>query len=168
MKRWKKITATGFMVMAISATGVTAFAASQYNTPAEVVAGLTGRTVESVVTERTETGKTYGTIASEGDVLDEFKVETLEMKKDNLTAQVAAGTITQERADAILTTLEENQANCDGTGGEGIGKSLGARFGETGTGMGTGMGMGKGNALGKSQGGRGMGLSNGSCNIIND
>lgn len=163
MKRWKKITATGFMVMAISATGVTAFAASQYNTPAEAVAGLTGRTVESVVAEKTETGKTYGTIASEADVLDEFKVETLEMKKESLTAQVAAGTITQERAETIIAALEENQVNCDGTGSKGIGKSLEARFGANGTGMGSG----KANATGRGQGGGGMGLHDGSCNTNN-
>lgn len=159
MKRWKKITATGFMVMAISATGVTAFAASQYNTPAELVAGITGRTVESVVAERTETGRTYGKIASDAGELDEFKAEALEIKKDQLAAQVTAGVMTQERADNIIAVLEENQANCDGTGSAEIEKSLGARFGANGAGMGTGSGK----AAERGHGGQGMGLRDGSC-----
>ena len=159
MKRWKKITATGFMVMAISATGATAFAASQNNTPAELVAGITGRTVESVVAERTETGRSYGEIASDAGELDEFKAETLQIKKDQLAAQVAAGVMTQERADTIIGALEENQANCDGTGSAGIGKSLGARFGSNGAGMGTG----RGTTAGRGRGGQGMGLRDGSC-----
>ncbi|MDD4843950.1 MAG: hypothetical protein PHU31_06435 [Anaerotignum sp.] len=138
----------------MGATGVTAFAASQYNTPAELVAGITGRTVESVVTEKTETGKTYGTIASEAGVLEEFKAEALEIKKDQLTAQVAAGVMTQERANTIIAALEENQVNCDGTGSGEMGKALGAKFGANGKGMGTERGSR----------GQGMGLRDGSCN----
>ncbi len=159
MKRWKKITTTGFMVMAISATGVTAFAASQYNTPAELAAGITGRTVESVVAEKIETGRTYGKIAFDAGKLDEFKTEALEIKKDQLASQVTSGTMTQERADTIITALEKNQANCDGTGNAGIGKSLGARFGANGAGMGTG----RGSTTERGRGGQGMGLRDGSC-----
>lgn len=161
MKLMKKLTVTGLMVMAISTTGVTAFAASQYSTPAEMLAGLTGRTIESVLDERAESNKTYGTIAREAGLLEEFKSEVLEMKKDILSEQVAAGTITQEKADAIITALEDNQANCDGEGNEKICKSLGAQFGEKGKGKGLGLGNGTGTRNG--QGGRGMGLRDGSC-----
>lgn len=159
MKRWEKITATGFMVMAISATGVTAFAASQYNTPAELVAQITGRTLESIVDERTETGKSYGEIASEAGELDEFKAGALEIKKDQLAAQVEAGVMTQERADTIIAALEENQINCDGTGSVGLGKSLGAKFGANGAGMGTG----RGGSAQRGSRGQGMKLHGGSC-----
>lgn len=107
MKKLKRIATIGFMVLTISAISVTAFAASKYNTPAEAVAGLTGRTVESVTEERAESDKTYGSIASEADKLDEFKAEMLQMKKDNLAAQVAAGNITQERADEIIATITQ-------------------------------------------------------------
>jgi hypothetical protein len=42
---------------------VTVFAASAYSNPAEAVAGLTGRDVDSVIAERRESGESYGTIA---------------------------------------------------------------------------------------------------------
>jgi len=144
MKTMKKLVVTGVAVFTLAIGSVTAFAASQYSTPAEAVAGLTGREVQSVIDERTQTGKTYGSIANEAGALDEFKVEMLEMKKDTLAARVAAGTMTQEQADAIIARIEANQANCDGTG-------AGCGLNGAGCGMGTGFGQGRG------QGGRGMG-----------
>ena len=144
MKTMKKLVVTGVAVFTLATGSVTAFAASQYLTPAEAVAGLTGREVQSVIDERTQTGKTYGSIANEAGALDEFKVEMLEMKKDTLAARVAAGTMTQEQADAIIARIEANQANCDGTG-------AGCGLNGAGCGMGTGFGQGRG------QGGRGMG-----------
>ena len=157
MKKLGKIFAVSAIVLAIGASSASVFAASIYKTPAEAVAGITGRTVASVTTERVETGKTYGTIASEAGKLDAYKVEILEMKKDLLKAQVAAGTITQAKADEIIKALEDNQAICDGTGTAKIGKSLGAKFGSNGAGRGQG-GAGRGQG-----GGRGMGLQNGTC-----
>jgi hypothetical protein len=152
MKTMKKLVVTGVAVFMLAAGSVTAFAASQYSTPAEAVAGLTGREVRSVIDERTQTGKTYGSIANEADVLDEFKEEILGMKKDALAARVAAGTMTQEQADAVMAGIEANQANCDGTG-TGCGPN------------GAGCGMGAGFGQGRGQSGRGMGngLRDGSC-----
>lgn len=144
----KKVIAASAVVLTICATtSVTALAAAD-KTPAEAVAGLTGRTVESVVAQRTETGKTYGTIAKEAGKLDEYKAEILQIKKENLNAQVANGTITKEKADEIIKALEANQLNCDGTGTAKIGQNMGAKFGSNGRGQG---------------GGRGQGLRDGSC-----
>ncbi|MFZ2537670.1 MAG: hypothetical protein WAX04_02060 [Oscillospiraceae bacterium] len=156
----KKVIAVGTMVLAISSTSSTAFAASTYNTPAEAVAGITNRTVQSVIDERAQTGKTYGTIAKEAGNLDRFKKENLEMKKSKLNAQVVDGEITQEKADTIIKAIEENQAVCDGTGAAKIGRKMGAKFGSNGTCIGKG----------KNGGGRGMGsggqkLRDGSCNV---
>lgn len=151
MKLKKTIIMSGASVLMMAALSVSVLAASQYATPAEAVAGLTGREVQSVIDERVETGKTYGTIAAEAGVLDEFKAETLEMKKDQLAQRVEAGTMTQEQADAIIAQLEANQATCDGTGTAAIGRNAGAGFG-----MGGGQGRGAG-------GGRGMGAGNGAC-----
>ncbi len=161
MKNLKKILTIGLMVLTISAVSITAFAASKYNTPAEAVAGITGRTVESVTEERVESGKTYGSIAFEADKLDEFKAEMLQMKKDNLAAQVAAGKITQEKADEIIAALEKNMENCDGTGSGKIGRNMGAKFGSKGEGQGNG-GANRGNGMGRGQG-RGMGKGIGNC-----
>lgn len=144
MKNTKKLFTGCIVCLALAATSVTAFAASAYTTPAEAVAGITGRTTDSVIAERTESGKNYGTIAAVAGVLDKFKEEMREMKKDNLAARVETGTITQERADAIIKALEENQAACDGTGSAKIGQSMGAKFGSNGTCQGGGRRMNNG------------------------
>jgi len=105
-------------------------ATSAYNNPAEIVAGLTGRSVESVIDERHDTGKSFGTIAKEAGKLDEFKAEILELRKDQLAARVADGRLTQEQADKILASIEERQALCDGEGyGYGCGYGRGYRDG---------------------------------------
>lgn len=173
MKNLKKILVAGAMVIAIGTTSITAFAKSAYKNPAEAVAGLTNRTVESVVDERKETGKTYGKIADEAGVLDKFKSENLEMKKENLAAQVEEGKITQEKADQIIAAIEKNKETCDGTGSEKIGQKLGAKFGSNGTGLGKGnanRGKGKGRGQGgegRRMGKHGMGLRDGSC-LVNE
>jgi hypothetical protein len=123
MLRLKKFFAAGIAVLTLSAVSATALAASAYASPAEAFAALTGKTVESVIEERQETGKTYGTLAQEAGVLDEFKSAVLELKKDRLDSMVAAGEMTREEADEILAALEANSAACDGTGGARIGQT---------------------------------------------
>ena len=153
MKKFRKVSIIAAVVLVVGATGVTGFAASAYQSPAEAVAGITGQTVESVVAERQETNKTYGKIAEDAGRLEEFKVEAMEMKKDRLNAQVADGKITQEKADTIIKTIEENQANCDGSGSKGEGQEQGARFGMNGEGQGQGLANGKhGQGMGQGQG----------------
>ena len=150
MKNVKKLVALGAMITLVGATSLTAFAASDFATPAEVLASLTGKTVEAVVAEKVETEKTYGTLASEAGELDEFKAEVIELKKNQLAERVAAGTMTQERADEITAIMLENQENCDGTGTGNDGVRLGAGFGQgsgnmKGNGGGAGAGAGQGN-----------------------
>ncbi|NLB41429.1 MAG: DUF2680 domain-containing protein [Clostridiales bacterium] len=153
MTNIKKLIIAGIAALALIAGSVTAFAASQYKTTAEAVAGLSGREAQSVIDEREQTGKTYGAIANEAGVLDEFKAEMLEMKKDILKARVDAGTMTQEQADAFISRIEENQLTCDGAG---IG------YGRKDNGLGAGARFGQGNDQGLGKQGRGMG--NGMCN----
>ena len=99
MKNLKKIIVTGLLALSVATT---AFATSAYNNPAEIVAGLTGRSVESVIDERHDTGKSFGTIAKEAGKL----------------------------ADKILASIEERQALCDGEGyGYGCGYGRGYRDG---------------------------------------
>ncbi|WP_206458139.1 DUF2680 domain-containing protein [Anaerovorax sp. IOR16] len=161
MKRTKIALTVGMMVLALGATSLTAFAASNYKTPAEAVAALTGKTVESVVSEKTANNVTYGSIAKDAGKLEEFKQEQLQMKKDILEKRVADGTMTQERAEEIIAAIEENQLNCDGTGNAKIGQRMGAGFGSM-NGNGQGQGNGPRNGQGKGQG---RGLRNGSCQV---
>lgn len=149
MTRTKKMLSIGAVILAMSVTSIGVFAASGYNTPAEALAGLTGKTVEQVIQERQETGKSYGVIADEAGKLEEFKDENLLIKKAVLDARVAAGTLTQAQADEILKAIETNQATCDGTGSARIGQKNGIGFGN---GSGSGMRNGNGQGLGRGMG----------------
>lgn len=156
----KKIALVLTVIFAVSAVSLSALAVSAYKTPAEIVAGLTERTTESVTEEKTESDKTYGTIASEAGVLDEFKTQMLEQKKAYLAEKVADGTITQEKADELIAAMEENQADCDGTGtgrqGNGVLAGNGLRLGE-------GNGMGANGQKGSGQRGNGTCTGDGTC-----
>jgi hypothetical protein len=149
MTRLKKLAVLGAVVTAISATTITAYAASNYSTPAEALAGLTGKTTEDILSERTETGKTYGTIAYEEGKLEEFKDEMLQIKKDILDQRVKDGTMTQEEADAALKTIEERLELCDGTGSGRQNGGCGLGFGFGRQGSGSGLGMGRMNGAGR-------------------
>ena len=162
MKTMKKLlVVVALIAISLSVISVNAFAASRYQTPAEAVAGLTGRTVQSVINERLNTGKTYGTIAYEAGVLDKFKTDMLQMHKDALDVRVKAGIITQAQANTYAAAYEKQVALCDGTGqgcaldGLGLGLGLG---GGNGASLGSGMGLGGGNGAN-----RGLGLRDGSC-----
>ncbi len=150
MKKIKNLALVGAMVLAVGATTVTAFAASNYATPAEITAELTGRTIEDVRAERLESGNTYGKMAIDAGKSNEFKSQMLENKKAVLRERVTEGRLTQEEADEILAALEENQTTCDETGSSETGKTLGAGFG----GM---MHNGQGKGLGNGQNGNGFG-----------
>ncbi|HEX2944647.1 MAG TPA: DUF2680 domain-containing protein [Clostridia bacterium] len=159
MKNMKKFVAVMAAVGILGTAGV-AYAAT-VKTPAEIAAGVTGKTVEEVAQERVA-GKTYGTIANDAGKLDEFKAQMLEQKKAVLAQRVKDGTLTQQQADDIYNTIKNNQANCTGVGNVRIGNRNGAGFG-CGAGVGQGMGgrMGRGAGMGNRTGmGYGAG---GSC-----
>jgi len=130
--------------------------ATGYQTPAEVAAAVTGRTVEDVVQERDETGKTYGEIADEAGKLNEFKKETFKMKKRVLNQKVKDGILSQEEADQILENIEERQSVCNGTG---YGQGAGCGYGR---GVGAGFGNGNRNAQGNGNGPQ-RGFGRGRC-----
>lgn len=142
MKSFKKMILIGTAVLALASLSVTALAANAAATPAEAAAQVTGRTVESVTDEHTANDKTYGSIAADAGKLDDFKAAMLEARKAQLASRVADGTMTQERADEIIAAMQENQANCDGTGSARIGRAYGAGFGGQRSGNGCGYGCG--------------------------
>ena len=148
MKNFKKLIAVATIIGSLAVAGA-AYAASA-TTPAGIVSGLTGKSVEEITAQRA-TGTTYGTIAQEAGKLDEFKTQSLEQKKLVLDQRVKDGKLTQAQADEIYNSIKTNQATCDGTGSAAIGKSNGVGFGQ---GMGTGRGAGQRNGGGM---GRGMG-----------
>ena len=82
--------------------------ASASETPASIVARLTGRTVEDVIREKVETGKTYGTIAKENGKLKEFQKECLGLKEKALKKDVENGYLSQKEADKIIPKEDKN------------------------------------------------------------
>lgn len=154
MKNIKKLVLSIAVVSALSTSVVFGVVATK--SPADITAGLTGKTVEEVAKERTS-GKTYGTIASEAGKLAEFKVESLKQKKIVLDQRVKDGNLTQVEADKIYNDIKTNQLTCDGTGSAGIGKMNGAGFGQ-------GMGQGKGRGMGQGSGQR----NGGGCAVTAD
>ena len=147
----------GTVMVLIVAASVTAYAATA-STPAEILADLTGQSVDEVVAERIETGSTYGAMADEEGVLDEFKSLLLEQRKTALEKRVNEGTMTQERAEAIIERMETNQATCDGNCEDCIGQGLG--YGASGEGQGLGLGQGNGTSgdLGQGYGAQNKGM----------
>ncbi len=160
MKVMKKIIFMGIAVLLLVAAPIAAFAAEESLTPAELVAELTGREVQSIIDERFKSSKSYGSIAKEAGVLDSFRARILEIQKVQLAARVAEGKMTREQADAILAGIEAHRANCDGSGGPD------AKLGPGGQGNGQGCGQGdQGRGQCGRKGARGAGncLRNGSC-----
>ena len=156
----KKFAVAGLAVMMLGSLSVGAFA-SNYKTPTEAIAGITGRSVESVQADRAE-GKTYCTIATDAGKLEEYQKEMLSIKKDLLDARVASGQLTKAQADEIYAVIEQRQAACDGTAcSQGNGCGLGGGLGcgvQQGGGCGA-QGAGRGMGIG------GMGLRDGSCYV---
>jgi len=137
------------MVLLIGVASV-AYAA-EYRTPAEIIAGLTGKSVEDVAAAR-QAGDSYGEQAIAAGVEDEFQAARLENLKIRLDEAVAAGRLTQEEADKLYETMAARFAECDGTcdnsgSGAGLRGILGSRQGGGQARGGRGM-MGRGNGSG--------------------
>lgn len=147
MKNFKKLIVVATIIGSLGVVGV-AGAATGATTPAGIVSVLTGKSVEAVTAERTA-GTTYGAIAQEAGKLEEFKTETLLLKKAMLDQRVKDGNMTQEQADAMYKSMETNQATCDGTGSAKMGQKSGMGFGQ-GAGRHSGGGMGRGMNTGSS------------------
>lgn len=148
MKRSKKLILVAAIVAIVGFASI-AYGASGDRAPADIVSSLTGKSMDELYRERAE-GKTFGEIAREAGKLDEFKGEMLKEKKVILDKRVEDGQLTQEQADAIYNRVKENQANCDGTGRQGLGRNNGQGFGlGRGKGMNRGMGLGCGMGYGR-------------------
>ena len=137
-------------ILMVGVMSVGAYASSAYTSPAEAVAGLSGKSVEEVVATKTSTDETYGQIAADLGILEAFKTEMLELRTDYINQKVANGTLTQERANVAIQAMEDNLADCDGTGlvqggnNYQAGNNSGTRSGNNGSRGGMGLGDGTG------------------------
>lgn len=159
MKKVRNLVTASALMVAMGITSFTVFAAAKYDSPKEAVSAITGLSIEEVDALRTEEGQTYGEIAEAEGVLEAFKEELLEQKKEVLERRVAEERITQEKANEILARMEEQSLHCTGRGnaqgmmfkgeglafGEGNGLKNGEGYGEkSGNGLRNGEGAGNG------------------------
>ena len=157
MKKNKLFIVLSVVTILVIGLSTAAFAATDYKTPAEIVAGLTGKTVDEVAADRQD-GTSYGAQAQAADKLDEFQTERLALCEQNLEQLVLDEKLTQAEADKLLENMELCMESCDGTG-TGVGQ--GERNG-TGTGLCDGTGVGQNSESGT---GRGMGMGRGTGNV---
>lgn len=135
----------GILTAGLLLVGATGVFAATFKSPAEIYAQLKGVTVEEAYAAKA-TGSSYGQLAAEAGVLDEFKSKMLENRKAVIQDRVANGQLTQEQADAVIKNMEANQAVCDGTGMTGRGGA--GRMGGFGQGQGAKGSMGARGGMG--------------------
>ena len=167
MKKRTKIITTTLLTLSIFGFSTPIFASNQFDAKAEAIAKLTNKTVETIIEQKNTLNMTFGELAKENGVLDQFKKVNLEQKEEILNEKVNQGIITKEESENILNQIKENQENCDGNGSnsQNLGLDLGLGNGNdsgNGSGCGNGSGNGAGNS-GQGQGKRGMKLQDGSC-----
>ncbi|GMQ60391.1 hypothetical protein AN1V17_47910 [Vallitalea sediminicola] len=152
MKKTKLIT---FGLLGSLLVGMAAFAA----TPAQIYSELTGVTEEEAYELRQE-GKTFGELAEENEVYDEFVEKMLDEKTALVEEKVEQGQLTREEADEFIASLKENAGNCDPSNPQRLGQKIGLNRG-MGNGQGAcngnGLRNGTGNGYGRGNGGRGLG-----------
>ncbi len=142
MMNMKNVVVTLTAVSVLVSAGIVYAATAR--TPAEIASGITGKTIENLITER-EQGKTYGSIANEAGVLEEFQSQIRQQRKAILDQSVENGELTQEQADDIYQAILNRQGFCNGAGNG---------FGGYGSGFGNSYGSGNGPGYGAQNGGR--------------
>ena len=152
MKSKKLITSMLVLVLILGGLASVSFAATSWN-PAEIVAGLTGRTAEEVETAR-DAGTSYGAQAAEEGKLEDFQEERLAAYEARLKELVEEGRLTEEEAADRLEAMTARIEQCTGDGtGAGAGQCQGFANGN-----GVGRGMGRGVRNGSGRGGLGQGM----------
>ncbi len=157
MKNKKILLMTAIVTVLVLGLATVSFAATEWKTPAEILAGLTGKSVEAVQEARQE-GQSYGAQAAAADKLDAFRDERLAQMENRLKDAVEDGLLTEEEAAQRLETMQERAATCDGSG---LGQAEGGlRIGGQGNGRRGGQ---AGDGLGQGNGNKGARRMNGSC-----
>lgn len=101
------------LILALLLGGATSVIADTYKSPAEIYADLKGITVDEAYNERATTNYTFGQLAEESALLEEYKSAILKYKENFLQERVTKGELTQDEAAALLERFKENQALCE-------------------------------------------------------
>ncbi|PKM58522.1 MAG: hypothetical protein CVU98_00635 [Firmicutes bacterium HGW-Firmicutes-3] len=152
MKKARKLVATMGALVLVAATSIGVYAAESMS-PVQSLSELTGKSVEELYEAKGDL--TFGALAQELEVADDFRTDMVANKLAILEERVAQGALTREAADEMIAVILEKQENCDGTG-------LNQGDAKLGLGLGRGNGMGNGNGE-KVGGGNGFGTQSRSC-----
>lgn len=138
MKSMKKFIGIALILLICLSIAVPVLAYSSYKTPLEIISTLTSMSQDDIINEKAK--KTFARIAKENNVLDEFKRQMLESKKQIINERIKAGSITDEEGEQILNNVKERQQYCNGEGY----KKWQRQSNGYGRGNGYGKGMGRG------------------------
>jgi len=141
----KSVVMLAVAVVMLGTMGV-AFADASWG-PAAIYADLTQITEEEAYALKVEKDMTFGELAQEAEIYDEFKTAALEGKEAILDQLVKDGKITQEKADEVLEAMEA----CDGDS-QGLLKGTGLFGQRNGNGRGADNGQGNGARVGNGEG----------------
>lgn len=96
-------------------------------TPANTYSELMGLTKEEAQLQRKESGKSYGTLAKENGVYEEFSAQMKKNKEEIINEKVRNGELSEADANKYLQQMEDN---CDGSGeSKKSGQELGLKLG---------------------------------------
>ncbi|MEA4889871.1 MAG: hypothetical protein VB070_10450 [Clostridiaceae bacterium] len=148
MKKKKLLLLISIVAVFLVGVASISYAATTYSSPAEIVAGLTGKSIDEVAAAR-QTGTSYGAQAADAGKLAEFQTSRLDNYKQRLDQAVADQKMTQDEADRLYETMKLRMADCTGDGaGQGAGNGAGQGRGSGGRGMGRNAGNGSGLGFG--------------------
>lgn len=102
----------GLLLIVSLVVGITTDSALTYQSRAEKLAELTNQSVHDIIHDLYENNKTCRDIASENDVLEEYRAYNYEVKKNIIQERVGNGYLTEEGAE-ILQQIEEHHTNCN-------------------------------------------------------
>lgn len=155
MKKFKSIMIMGLVAVTMA---VPAFA-GVIERPVEIFAELTGLTVEEAWDEIRDSGKTFGELAIEKGVEEQFQLKMQENNTARINELLEEGLITGEQADEVLANIDActgDPGSHDGTlrglhlGGQGYGNGYyhNDDHDETRSGLGYGHGGRNGSGMG--------------------
>lgn len=153
----KNIAIAGLLALGVGATSFTVYAQANYDNPREALSAMTGKTMEEIHDLRQTEGVTKAELFNSEADYKAFQDEVLEQRKERVQERVENGNLTQERADEILTRMQDGTFKQDGSG---LGQGENCMDGQEGMGIRNHERLGNQNQEGKGNqhGPRGNGL----------
>ncbi len=112
----KNIAIASLLALGVGATTFTVYAQAQYDTPREALSAMTGKSVEEIHELRQDEGMVLSELFETDAEYEAFKNEVLEQRKERIEDRVENGNLTRERADEILSQMEDGTFMMKGAG----------------------------------------------------